>query len=273
MNKNEFLHGKFSIVRTLIAAGILMSILSGCVEVNENQTHGIIHDWQFTPLQAGLWDKDHPYLFDGSANAGLVFAPCGIAQRSGVISLSCFNQLKSNYGLQMALWDAVAEDNYGVSMGVYSVNNLNCGICIGAYSISWAENWGLQMGLISASQFGGQICGIGLAGLKIALINYSSAGWLDIGLFNDGDALLQIGVLNHNERALIPWFPLINIGVGKKPSDTPSSDTMEQVGSRERDHNNKQQRQNRKGQGNEINRIFSHRGSRHRRHRFGDDDQ
>ena len=240
MNKNEFLHGKFGIVRTLIVAGILMSILSGCVVVDETQTHGIIHDWQFTPLQAGLWDKDYPYLFDGSANAGVIFAPCGIAQRSGVISLSCFNRLKSNCGLQMG-WDAEAETNYGVSLGVYSENNLNCGICIGACSISRA-NWGLQIGGYNVSQSGGQICGIDLAGLKIALINYSSAGWLDIGLFNDGDdALLQIGVLNHNERALIPWFPLINIGAGKTSSAASSSDTMEQVGSGERDHHGKQQ--------------------------------
>ena len=240
MNKIEFFHGKSSIVRTLIALVTSMSFLSGCVEVDEKQTNGIIHDWQFTPLQAGLWDKDHPYLFDGSANAGLVFAPYGIAQRSGVISLSCFNRLKSNYGLQMG-WDAEAETNYGVSLGVYSVNNLNCGLCIGVYSISLAENWGLQMGVFNLSQFGGQICGINLAGLKIALMNYYSAGWLDIGLFNDGDdALLQIGVLNHNERALIPWFPLINIGVGKASPGTPSSDTMEQVGSGERDHHDKQ---------------------------------
>ena len=198
---------------------IVFLTLAACrvyaAEVDERSTRGIIHDWKVAPLQTGIGYNRFLYLFDGSANAVVILTPIGIEQRSGVVSFSGLNGLVSNYGLQMALLYRVSESNYGISLGLWeSFVEKNYGLSIGLIDCV-KDNYGIQAGAVySRCRDNFQICGINIADrLRISVANLvmsTEYPTLDIGLFNAGSAMFQIGILNYNPRAFIPWFPLFN---------------------------------------------------------------
>ena len=73
-----------------------------------------------------------------------------------------------------------------------------------------------------------QLCGVNVAErLRAGLINFDESrkglsSWLDIGLFNVGaSTYLQIGVLNYNYNAPIPWMVLFNCSFGERRKATP----------------------------------------------------
>ena len=195
---------------------IFFLVLAACqmraLTIDEDATRGIIHDWRIAPLQTGLGHNSFLYLFDGSVDAVLIFTPVGIEQRSGVVSLSGLNGLKSNYGVQAAFLIGGVEANYGVALGLWqlSVRN-NYGISLGIINCV-KDNYGLSAGFLNARKLLQiQLCGINIADvLHVAVANFAEKSLIDVGLFNAGDAFLQIGILNYHERGLIPWFPLVN---------------------------------------------------------------
>ena len=198
---------------------ILLLTMAACrlcaAGVDVRATRGVIHDWKVAPLQTGLGYNRFLYLFDGSANAVVIFTPIGIEQRSGVVSLSGLNGLVANYGLQIGLLYREAENNYGISLGLWeSFVDRNYALSIGLIDCV-KDNYGIQTGVVySRCRDHFQICGVNIADrLRVAVANADTAAEasaLDVGLFNAGNAMLQIGILNYNPRALIPWFPLFN---------------------------------------------------------------
>lgn len=113
-----------------------------------------------------------------------------------------------------------------------------CGIHLASSPLAFQEklygaSFGLIMGSgklyglnISGASFGGNNYGCSLAlyncwddfsAVSIGLVNISRShrpgnarNLLQIGVFNEAENGLQIGLLNHNPGAFIPWMPLFN---------------------------------------------------------------
>ena len=180
------------------------------VSVDESNTDGLINNCVFFPFQFGIGYNKFMYLIDGETHCIVVFTLIGIEQRSAAISLSGINSLKANYGLQMAILGSFTECNYGIVLGfINAVNN----------------NYGLEFGILNLSRANlFQVCGVNLANrVRIGIINvadYEGAG-VDIGIFNANNNWgVQIGLLNYNENALIPWFPLFNFSIRPSANET-----------------------------------------------------
>lgn len=192
--------------------------------IDVNSTHGIINNWPIAPLQIGVGFNNFPYIFDGSSNAVLIFTPIGIEQQSGVCSLSCLNGLKYNYGLQIAGIACESECNYGISLGtIVNTSKNNYGFSFGMANIA-SCNHGCQIGFFSHfNRHFYQVFGISIASrFRIAVLNVDTQliendAAIDVGVFNIGlRTPIQIGILNYNEHAVIPWFPLFNFCINQK---------------------------------------------------------
>lgn len=113
--------------------------------------------------------------------------------------------------------------NYGIRLifSLYYGNETVCGITSGISQLS-GKHYGISAtALYSASgiNYGIAISPINLAienrGIQAGMINYilsfgETVNFLQIGLFNYAENGFQIGLLNHNPNALIPWMPLFN---------------------------------------------------------------
>ena len=189
---------------------------------------------KFTPLQTGVFNQ---CLVGKGADCVFILNPLVLIteQRSGVVSLGLLGcQLEQNYGLVLGAEPVVHWGNYGIL----------CGWITGTQH----DNYGMQIGILNVNDTGNriQLCGVNLAErLRVGLVNVHlreeprswlnvglfnvSDSFLDIGLFNVGDSpRLQIGVLNNNRNALIPWMLLFNCFFGERREPPPSREFREE---------------------------------------------
>lgn len=171
-----------------------------------SRSDALFPDCKFTPLQIGLWDK---LLFGRSADCLLILDPLVLftEQNSGVISVTGAGaELKRNYGIACGAETGVSDANYGIMCGLVTVTKgVNYGVLIGVLTATRPLSDRMQA----------QLCGINIADrVRIGFANVGDSEespWLDIGVFNAGRSTgLQIGLSNYNERAPIPWLPIIN---------------------------------------------------------------
>ena len=152
--------------------------------------HGIgavpaVKDARWTIVQIGVW----PFLLfdDGAKVLGL---DCDLF-------LTC--QRRAVWGLSLAPFNACEDDVGGLSLGLTSiVDGKHYGLCVALVSRVGA-NYGVQLGLANLID----------SGIRDA---EERCGGLQLGLYNDSDARgVQIGLLNHNPKAWLPWMPLVNV--------------------------------------------------------------
>ena len=195
----------------LLMAALLFSV----VYAGDFNDKGLISDWRFAPLQVDLSLVKQRKLVDESSDALLALGLFIVQQRSAVVSLALVaTHLQYNYGIQLnPLPMGTATDvNYGISLGFENYSK---------------KNYGLQMGVLNHIWSGREIekhtellqfCGINIAdSVFIGLLNDTDK--VQIGLLNNGrfGAAFQIGLLNYNPASYLPWMPLINFDMGRKP--------------------------------------------------------
>ena len=198
--------------------------------VEHSFNNALFPDCKFSPLQTGVWDR---CLVGEEADCVFILSPLVLfaKQRSGVVSLSLIGcHLAQNYGLSCGVEPVVHWANYGIL----------CGLLTGAQH----DNYGAQIGVLNLGNIHRleriQLCGVNVADrlrarlanihlqeelrswLNVGLFNFTDS-FLDIGLFNVGaSTYLQIGVLNYNYNAPIPWMVLFNCSFGEQRKTTTS---------------------------------------------------
>ena len=165
----------------------VLLLLCGITSLNAS-AHGIgsislIKEKHWTAFQVGLWPLQ---LFDQSTNGyGL---NC---------NLFLTYQNRNVYGLSLAPFNFCGGDVKGITIGLSSImEGPHSGILVSLISRVSSNN-GIQIGVLNRCKedFGEDNC-----------------GGSQIGLFNDSDAPgLQIGLLNHNSKVWLKWFPFVNL--------------------------------------------------------------
>ena len=86
-------------------------------------------------------------------------------------------------------------ENNGLAANIYSFGIKNNSLAVGLFN-AWAKNNGVSVGLAN-------------------FIHDKKSGrnTIQIGVFNQANSGLQIGLLNYNPNAAIPWMPLINFTI------------------------------------------------------------
>ena len=143
-------------------------------------------DVGWTPVQLGIYpDCDCPMqLASGTADVyGIGVGILMLHQHSAVISVALCNMIENNYFLEFG-GIATCNRNYGLVLGWLNGIERNYGLSVGVFNLEDG------FGDFRHDQ-GSMACG------------------LQIGLVNAGGGF-QIGLLNYNGDALIPFFPIIN---------------------------------------------------------------
>ena len=162
----------------------LCSVLSTSAFAHGIGTVPVVKDARWTAVQIGVW----PFLLfdDGAKVMGLDLN----------LILTC--QRRAVWGLSLAPFNSCGDDGGGLSLGLTSiVDGGHYGLCIALVSRVKA-NYGVQLGLANLID----------SGIRD---EEARCGGLQIGLYNDSDTPgVQIGLLNRNPKAWIPWMPLVN---------------------------------------------------------------
>ena len=161
---------------------ILLPLLSLNVFAHGNEWIGsaIIKDAKWSPVQISFWPL---HLCGGETTIyGLNFSP-------GLFGFS-----RKVYGVSCGSIVMMAENN-GLAANIWSFGDKNNGLAVGGFN-AWAKNNGVSVGLAN-----------------FVYDKKSGRNTLQIGIFNQANSGLQIGLLNYNPNAAIPWMPLINFTI------------------------------------------------------------
>ena len=161
---------------------ILLPLLSLNVFAHGNEWIGsaIIKDAKWSPVQISLWPV---HLCNPRATIyGILLSP-GI-----------FGFADKVYGVSCGAIVMMMENN-GLAANIYSFGIKNNSLAVGLFN-AWAKNNGVSVGLAN-------------------FIHDKKSGrnTIQIGVFNQANSGLQIGLLNYNPNAAIPWMPLINFTI------------------------------------------------------------
>ena len=124
-------------------------------------------------------------------------------------SINVFSLLNENNGLSLGLLNM--SNNNGITLGLCNLVIDNNGISLGVINLL-ANNSGISMGVINRMIDGGGKS----SGTSIGVANISKNNIFQLGIYNQSESGLQIGLLNYNPNALIPWLPLFNFSFDKK---------------------------------------------------------
>ena len=124
-------------------------------------------------------------------------------------SINVFSLLNENNGLSLGLFNM--GNNNGITLGLCNLVIDNNGISLGVINLL-ENNAGISMGVINRMIAGGGKS----SGTSIGVANISKNNIFQFGIYNQSESGLQIGLLNYNPNALIPWLPLFNFSFDKK---------------------------------------------------------
>ena len=158
----------------------LLTLLSLNVFAHGNEWIGsaIIKDAKWSPMQISFW----PLHLCGNRTT-----ICGLNLSPGLVGFSW-----KVYGISCGQIVLLGENN-GLAASIWSLGDKNNGLAVGGFN-AWAKNNGVSMGLAN-----------------FVYDKKSGRNTLQIGVFNQANSGLQIGLLNYNPNALIPWMPLVNL--------------------------------------------------------------
>ena len=168
----------------------LLLLLAVSVSLNVH-AHGnpwgitFIKSASWTPFQFSLWPL---HLFSPRTDVyGLALSPGLIGGGNRIYGLSC--------GIIF-----VQNSNYGLAVNICSLGAKNNGLAVSVFN-SWEDNNGISIGLVNN------------------ILDGRGDNTLQIGLFNSAENGLQLGLLNHNPTALIPWMPLVNFSRERRSAE------------------------------------------------------
>lgn len=142
----------------------------------------IFKDAKWTPVQISLWPG---HLCSPMAKVyGLAVSP------------GLFSFCDELYGISCGQIFFLGENN-GLAVNIWSYGDKNNGVAAGVFN-AWNKNNGVS---------------IGVANFMADDAVKTGRNTLQIGVFNQANSGFQIGVLNYNPNALIPWMPLINFTI------------------------------------------------------------
>ena len=125
-------------------------------------------------------------------------------------SINVFSLLNENNGLSLGLLNM--GNNNGITLGLCNLVIDNNGISLGVINLL-ENNAGISIGIINRMIAAG---GGKSSGTSIVVANISKNNIFQFGIYNQSESGLQIGLLNYNPNALIPWLPLFNFSFDKK---------------------------------------------------------
>ena len=118
------------------------------------------------------------------------------------VSINIISVLENN-GLSLGLLSLYK--NNGMAWGVCNLIADNNGISLGGINLL-ENNAGVSIGIVNMMIAGGGKSN----GVSIGVANISQNNILQLGIYNQAESGLQIGLLNHNPNAAIPWLPFFN---------------------------------------------------------------
>ncbi|MEG2076815.1 MAG: hypothetical protein RRY34_09955, partial [Victivallaceae bacterium] len=135
---------------------------------------------EWSCFQAGVW----PFY---------IFAP-GTNIYGLNMNLAANYSMYNSAGVNLAPVNYLGYENYALTLGVYNVfNGINHGVSVGV--VNKAENnYAIQFGVVNL----------------VKDFFADSTNILQIGLYNQAESGLQLGLLNYNPNAWIAYFPLFN---------------------------------------------------------------
>ena len=163
----------------------------------------------------------------------------------GVLFSPGFGASKEVYGINSGIVTAVLENSYGISLNIVSVALRHHGVSIGVVNMGYndgisagiftiggnrgiilglcnlvIDNDGISLGVINLLENNAGVS-IGLvnrmiagggksSGTSVGVANISKKNTFQLGIYNQAEGGLQIGLLNYNPNAAIPWLPFFN---------------------------------------------------------------
>ena len=160
-----------------------------------------------------------------------LFDPEETEEVYGILFSPGFGVSKEVYGINSGIATVVIEKSYGISLNIVSVALRHHGVSMGVVNMGY--NDGISAGIFTIGGNRGIILGgINInednAGVSIGILNYqdeqkktppcflvgvaniSKKNTFQLGIYNQAESGLQIGLLNHNPNAAIPWLPFFN---------------------------------------------------------------
>jgi hypothetical protein len=216
----------------ILSVVVVSSAFAG---IGDFDRKGMISGWKFAPVQLGLGFENYSKLVDDQSNVIFNIGLWEMDQRSAVFSLAGLSELKSNYGISLALanW---AHACYGIQIGFLNTSerfqpaggsggftlryihaqaagiNIADVIQIGLLNIDGNPGW-FQMGLVNFCGHESDFMQLGLVNLggdklKIGVVNVAEKGICNIGLLNFGlsnfgeKSFVDIGIFNHGTSTI-----------------------------------------------------------------------
>ena len=134
----------------------------------------------------------------------------------GIVTIA----MEKGYGVSVAVGSCIRENN-GVAIGIFHMDGDNNGLAAGIFNIGdhnnrvklgivnvFEENAGIVIGVLNCKIFPQRA--EALPGTSVGIVNISKKNTFQLGIYNQAEGGLQIGLLNHNPNAAIPWLPFFN---------------------------------------------------------------
>ena len=134
----------------------------------------------------------------------------------GIVTIA----MEKGYGVSVAVGSAIRENN-GVAIGIFHMDYENNGLTAGIFNLGdrnnrvklgivnlFEENAGIFIGVLNCKVLPQRA--EALPGTSVGIVNISKKNTFQLGIYNQAEGGLQIGLLNHNPNALIPWMPFFN---------------------------------------------------------------
>ena len=118
------------------------------------------------------------------------------------VSINIISVLENN-GLSLGLLNL--HKNNGMTWGLCNLITDNNGISLGVVNLL-DNNAGVSIGIVNRMIAGGGKS----SGLSAGVANISKKNTFQLGIYNQAEGGLQIGLLNYNPNAAIPWLPFFN---------------------------------------------------------------
>ena len=168
-------------LKKILLLAVLMSFsLNLYAHGEEWLGHAIIEDAKWSPVQISFWPV---HL------CGIRTTICGINLSPGLVGFSW-----KVYGISCGQIILLGENN-GLAASIWSFGDKNNGLAVGVFN-AWGKNNGVSIGVANF--------------IHDETPAEGGRNTLQIGVFNQADSGLQIGLLNYNPNALIPWMPILN---------------------------------------------------------------
>lgn len=173
---------------------MILGVVNGCYS---SKSDLLGNEWEeplYATLFRGLFPGMPTPLQINLENLGL-FCPVGTTVYGVELNLPV-GGVKECYGVSVAPLMNANVSMCGISAGLMNSNHNVYGLSVGGGNF-YEENYGVSIGVYNLK-------------LPKTQSGKPKMNLLQIGILNTAESGLQIGLVNYNPNALIPFFPLVN---------------------------------------------------------------